>query len=119
MENYLEAIYELSGDGRGARVSDIAKRLGVTKASTNSAVSTLAEKGLVVNEPYREVYLTREGFALAQATAQKHQTILSFFTQVLHIRPVTADVDACAIEHVISAESVSAMQQYLNGIKAD
>ncbi len=32
MENYLEAIYELSSGGTGARVSDIAKRMGVTKA---------------------------------------------------------------------------------------
>lgn len=42
MENYLEAIYELSKEDNGARVSDIATRLNVTKASTNSAMSTLA-----------------------------------------------------------------------------
>jgi len=34
MEDYLEAIYELSRDGKDTRVSDIAERLGVTKAST-------------------------------------------------------------------------------------
>ncbi|HOA79836.1 MAG TPA: MarR family transcriptional regulator, partial [Defluviitaleaceae bacterium] len=50
MENYLEAIYELTGGTSGARVSDISERLGVSKASVNSAMATLAEKGLVINE---------------------------------------------------------------------
>jgi Mn-dependent DtxR family transcriptional regulator len=45
MENYLEAIYELTANGRGARVSDIASRLGVTKASTNSAMATSPRRG--------------------------------------------------------------------------
>jgi len=30
MQNYLELIYELSLDGKKARVSDIAKHLGVS-----------------------------------------------------------------------------------------
>lgn len=113
MENYLEAIYELSLDGSGARVSDIAKRMGVTKASTNSAMSTLAEKGLIVNEKYREIFLTSTGRDVAEATAKKHQTIRRFFIDILDINPAVADVDACAIEHVISNESISAMQKYL------
>jgi Mn-dependent DtxR family transcriptional regulator len=45
MENYLEAIYELSGGSSGARVSDISERLGVTKASVNSAMSTSPKRG--------------------------------------------------------------------------
>lgn len=116
MENYLEAIFELSLDGKGAHISDIAKRLGVTKASTNSAMSTLAEKGLVINEPYKEIHLTAQGRIIAEATSKKHQTILSFFTQVLHIDPVIADHDACAIEHVISSDAVLAMKEFLDAV---
>ncbi|MFT8888798.1 MAG: metal-dependent transcriptional regulator [Ethanoligenens sp.] len=113
MENYLEAIYELSGDGEGARLSDIAKRLGVTKASANSAMSTLAQKGLIINEKYREIFLTQEGRKKAETTSGKHHTIRRFFVNVLHIDPLIADEDACAIEHVISTESVEAMQDFL------
>jgi Mn-dependent DtxR family transcriptional regulator len=61
MENYLEAIYELSSDKEGARVSDIAKRLGVSKASTNSAIVSLADKGLINYEKYKEIFLTDKG----------------------------------------------------------
>ena len=43
MEEYLEAIYELTGGALGAEFSDISERLGVSKASVNSAMATLAE----------------------------------------------------------------------------
>ena len=52
MENYLEAVYELSSGDKGARVSDIASWMGVTRPSTNSAMATLSEKGLITNEKY-------------------------------------------------------------------
>ena len=113
MENYLEAIYELSGQGTGARVSDIASRLGVTKASTNSAMSTLSDKGLIVNEKYKEVFLTPEGYKLAEFTSRKHHVIRQFLTEILKVSPSVAENDACAIEHVISNDSISAMQEFM------
>ncbi|MEW9121507.1 MAG: metal-dependent transcriptional regulator [Thermotaleaceae bacterium] len=114
MENYLEAIYELSKDGAGVRLSDIAGRLGVTKASTNRAMATLAEKGLIINEKYKEIFLTPAGLKLAEFTSKKHQVIHAFFTKILNIDPATADKDACAIEHVISSDSIHAMEKFLD-----
>ncbi|MGI6168209.1 MAG: metal-dependent transcriptional regulator [Christensenellales bacterium] len=119
MENYLEAIYELSEDGGGARVSDIAKRLDVTKASTSIAMTALSEKGLIVNEKYGEIYLTEEGRKRAEATSRKHQIILEFFADILQIPLETADQDACSIEHVISGDSIFAMENFLNNYKKD
>ncbi|MCG8499377.1 MAG: metal-dependent transcriptional regulator [Firmicutes bacterium] len=119
MENYLEAIYELSREGTGARVSDIADRLGVTKASTHSAISTLSEKGLIIREKYREVFLSPAGLKLAESTSKKHKVIQRFFTEVLKIDPHIADKDACAIEHVISNDSIYAIQQFLASFKEE
>lgn len=113
MENYLEAIYELSIEGTGARVSDIATRLGVTKATVNSAMATLSEKGLIVNEKYKKIFLTPSGLEQAAFTSKKHHVIKTFFTQVLNIDESIADQDACAIEHVISKESIHAMEKYM------
>ncbi len=113
MENYLEAIFELSNTGTGARVSDIARRLGVTKASTNSAMSTLAEKGLIINEKYKEVFLTPEGLKLAEITSKKHHVIQKFLIKILKVPPSIAKNDACAIEHVISSESIAAMDEFM------
>ncbi len=113
MENYLEAVYELSVDGKGARVTDIAARMNVTKASTNNAMSVLSEKGLIMNEKYQEIVLTSEGHKLAEFISNKHTVIQKFLTAVLKVDPAIADTDACAIEHVISSESVYAMDNYL------
>lgn len=118
MENYLEAIYELSSDGTGARISDIAERLGVTKASANSAMSTLSEKGLITNEKYKEIFLTSSGQDFAKLISKKHQVIQQFFTEILKVDIVIADKDACAIEHVISNDSIQAMQEYILNSKA-
>lgn len=115
MENYLEAIYELSSEGEGARVSDIAKRLGVSKASTNSAIVSLAEKGLIHYEKYREIFLTEEGLVFAKSTSDKHRIIKKFFIEILKINTDIADTDACAIEHVISRDSIAAMEKYMKG----
>lgn len=113
MENYLEAVYELSQGETGARVSDIADRLNVTKASTNSAMATLSEKGLIINEKYGEIFLTPAGKKLAEITSRKHQIIRDFFVNLLNIEPGVADEDACAIEHVISSDSIQAMQEFM------
>ena len=113
MENYLEAVYELSDGTNGARVSDIAERLGVTKASTNSAMTTLSDKGLVTNEKYGEIFLTPAGRELAMRTSNKHRTIQKFFSEILKLSFDTADKDACAIEHVISNDSIQAMEEFM------
>ncbi|WP_368490413.1 metal-dependent transcriptional regulator [Clostridium sp. BJN0013] len=112
MENYLEAIYELSKEESGVRVSDIAYRLGVTKASTNRAMTTLSEKGLITNEKYKEIFLTEAGKKLAEQTSKKHHVIRKFLIKILDVDSDIADKDACAIEHVISDESVLAMLEY-------
>ncbi len=117
MENYLEAVYELSKINMGARVSDIAERLNVTKASTNNAMATLSSKGLITNEKYGEIFLTPAGKKLAEITSRKHQIIREFFMDLLKIDHKIADTDACAIEHVISSDSIQAMQDFMRAYK--
>ena len=101
MQNYLELIYELSLDGKKARVSDIAKQLGVSKPSVNNAVVVLAKDGYVDYEKYADIKLTDKGRKTAEFICSKHQTIKQLF------------IDACLIEHVISDESIKAMQVFM------
>lgn len=44
---YIRAAYELSKEGEGASVSDIAERLGVARSSACLAVKALQKKKLV------------------------------------------------------------------------
>ena len=113
MQNYLELIYELSLDGKKARVSDIAKQLGVSKPSVNNAVVVLAKNGYVDYEKYADIKLTDKGRKTAEFICSKHQTIKQLFIEVLNIDEKIADTDACLIEHVISDESMKAMQVFM------
>lgn len=119
MENYLETVYELSAGNSGVRLTDIAARMNVTKASANNAMAVLSEKGLIANEKYQEIKLTSLGVNMAKLIAEKHHIIQRFFTEVLHIDPAIADSDACAIEHVISNESVNAMERFLATMRSE
>lgn len=117
MQNYLELIYELSCDGKKARVSDIAKQLGVSKPSVNNAVVVLAKNGYVNYERYADIKLTEKGRKTAEFICSKHQTIKELFVEVLEIDEEIADRDACLIEHVISDESIKAMQVFMKNNK--
>ncbi|MBS5115291.1 MAG: metal-dependent transcriptional regulator [Erysipelotrichaceae bacterium] len=113
MENYLEIIYEFQNDGKRARVSEIAKKKNVSKASVNSAMNVLAEYGLVINEKYHDIVLTPKGEEMAKFICEKHRVIQILFEDVLNIAPKVADEDACLIEHVISDYSVSKIKEFL------
>lgn len=113
MENYLEAVYELSAGAGGARVSDIAARLGVSKASVNSAMNVLHQRGLVENEKYREIYLTEEGLRVATLTSHKHIILQTLLHRVIGVDNQQASEDACAMEHVISEASTEKILLFL------
>jgi Mn-dependent DtxR family transcriptional regulator len=115
LESYLDAVCELSSDNGGARLTDIAKRMNVTKSTASAAMAVLAERNLILNERYQNVRLTESGADLAMRVTKKHETIRSFFMEQLHIDEETADADACAIEHVISDKAVSAMRRVVEG----
>jgi DtxR family transcriptional regulator, Mn-dependent transcriptional regulator len=114
MEAYLEVIYLLSEEGVGARLSDIAEKVGVTKASANRAMVTLSNLSFIRQERYKEVHLTPEGLAYANTIFHKHNVIKQFFIEILQIDADLADKEACKIEHVISSDSILAMQRYVN-----
>ncbi|MCM3293291.1 metal-dependent transcriptional regulator [Paenibacillus sp. MER 180] len=118
MEDYLETVFLLSQEGAGARLSDIADKVGVTKASANRAVATLSSLRLVQKEHYKEIHLTPEGLAYANRIVHKHEVIKQFFMNVLLVDADIAEQDACMIEHVISSDSVRAMQQFVTNTPA-
>ena len=61
LEDYLEAIFNLTARNDVARSKDIADSLNVAKSSVTGALRTLAEKQLVNYKPYGYVTLTPPG----------------------------------------------------------
>lgn len=110
LEDYLEAIYILSGQSGFTRVGDVAKRLNVKMPSVNNAVKELASLRLVSYEKYREIVLTEEGTLVAKKVFAHHTAIKDFLLS-LGVSEENAEHDACAMEHILSEETIEAFKR--------
>ncbi len=113
-QDYLEAILELSTENSGVRVTDIANKLNIKKASVTQAINILSEEGLVLRERYGPVYLTSKGLEEAERVKIKHYLLKYFFENILGVNKDTAENDACLIEHALSEETFIYFAEYLN-----
>ena len=113
-EDYLEAIVMLGGTTEvSVRSVDIAKKLDVSKASVNKAVSLLKEKHLAEQPYYGDVTLTAEGYEYGRAVYNRHHLLFVFLHEVLGIPEETADAEACLMEHAISDDSFEKWTAYI------
>lgn len=117
LEDYLEAIYFLNGKNDYVRVTDIAAHLGISKPSVNRAVNTLKEMDYVEHEHYGSLKLTEEGVKIAKSVAERHIMLKSFLEEILGVESETAENEACEIEHVLSADTIKKMSEYLKNNK--
>lgn len=112
-QDYLEALLELSEEEHSVRSIDVAKRIGVSRASVNKAIGVLRESGFVEQEKYSEITLTDEGIRAAKAVVKRHSTLKQFLTDILCVSEENAENDACRMEHVISLETLEKLQLFL------
>lgn len=108
IEDYLELIDDLILAKGEARVVDLAKRMGVSQATVNKTIIRLARDGLATSEPYRSIFLTDEGRAIAAKSRARHDTVLAFLLSI-GVSPDVAALDAEGIEHHCSEETLRAL----------
>ncbi len=113
MEDYLEAIMVAENKDGLARVTDVRDLLGVKTPSVTGALRVLVEKGYVKHEPYQGVKLTAKGRRAAEDVKARHVILSSFLTDVLGVKPKTADIDACKMEHTVSRETLDKLHAFL------
>ena len=102
-EDYLEAVLVLQQKQGMVRSVDVARHMEVSKPSVCHAVATLREGGFLTMDSDYFLHLTDVGREVAEQIYEKHR----FFTDRLieaGVDPVTAERDACRMEHVISQE---------------
>ena len=112
LEDYAEMIGDLIEEMGEARVTDIAARMGVTHPTATKAVARLKREGLAVSRPYRGVFLTDQGVALADRVRARHRTVVDFLIAV-GVPPDTAELDAEGMEHHVSDTSLAAFSSFL------
>ncbi|HTI85248.1 MAG TPA: manganese-binding transcriptional regulator MntR [Alphaproteobacteria bacterium] len=106
-EDYVELIADLIDSGGEARTVDIADRLGVSHATVVKTVARIKALGLVTSRPYRGIFLTERGRAIANASRARHEVILAFL-RAIGVSEATAQRDAEGMEHHCSPETLAA-----------
>jgi DtxR family transcriptional regulator, manganese transport regulator len=111
-EDYLELIADLIGGQGEARLTDLAQRLGVSHATVAKTVQRLARDGYVRTLPYRSIFLTDAGAAIAAEAKQRHEIVHEFLLAI-GVDEATAAIDAEGIEHHVSAATLAAFERVI------
>lgn len=113
VEDYVELIDDLIEDTGEARQVDIAARLGVAQPTVARMLKRLVSEGWAIQRPYRGIFLTESGKALADESRCRHRLVEDFLL-ALGIGSETARQDAEGIEHHVSAETMDAFRRFLS-----
>jgi DtxR family manganese transport transcriptional regulator len=111
-EDYVEMIDDLIAARGEARSADLAERFGVTPATVARAVQRLVRDGLAKSEPYRSIFLTEKGRALATYARERHRLVRDFLLAI-GVGRDAAEQDAEGLEHHVSAETLEAFRQFV------
>jgi len=111
LEDYIETIYVLKQDTGSACVRDVARALDVKMPSVVKAIHELKGLELVTQQPYAPIELTEKGVELARAVLARHH-LLRRFLMALGVSRRTSDVDACRMEHILSAETLDKIRDF-------
>ncbi|MBR4786048.1 MAG: DtxR family transcriptional regulator [Fibrobacter sp.] len=117
LEDYLEMVHMLRLANGIARVKDIAAALSVKMPSVAKAMVELKKMGLVRQEPYSGVELTEEGQRVATMILNRHILLKGFLIK-LGVSEAIADKDACCMEHILSAETLGKIEDFVKPMDA-
>lgn len=121
LEEYLYTIYVLLKKSGIARVTDIANKMEVTKASTNNALNILKNQGLINYERYKEITITTNGLARAKYIERRHELFRKFLKDIIKTDEKLVEEETEKLAHCISCHTAakleSFIEKYMNNIK--
>ena len=120
-EDYLRTIYSFyeKDKSKGIKSVDIAKSLGISKASVSDMIKNLAKDGLLKVEPYSKIFFTKIGLEEARRVMHNHRIIEVFLNRILGYDTKIVHEDskihkeAHRLEHAFSEESIRRLDEFL------
>lgn len=112
-EDYTELILELTEERGEARITELARRLGVSHVTALRAVKRLSRLALVSAQPRMPVSLTHKGMTMALRARQRHRMLVAFLVS-LGVSNAVAECDAEGIEHHVSDTTLRAIRSWLS-----
>ena len=117
--HHLMALDDLIQKFGYARVSDVARLLNITRGSVSISLKPMKEAGLIVQDENRHLRLSPPGQQLVDAIKAKRMLVKRLLADVLGVNPEQAEIDACKMEHLISAETAGRLVAFLRYVDSD
>ena len=114
LEEYVKAMYVLNRQNGQIRVTDIANKMNISKASVNKAVKNLNDEGMLNYEAYGDITLTKKGEELAQKLLEAYDIGVLFFKDVLGLDEEEANKNAEGLKTSISDKGFNALARYVH-----
>ncbi len=105
MVHYLLAIHKLKESNGYARVTDIAREMGLTKGSVSTALTNLKKRELVTEDESKFLSLSHSGHEAVHAILSSRTLLYYFLKDIIGVDEEIAHKDSCLMEHLMSAES--------------
>ena len=119
-ENYLKAIYKLSGtDKNFVSTNTLAENLATSAASATDMIQRLSKKGYVHYHKYQGVSTSPSGEKAALKVIRKHRLWEVFLVQKLKFNWNEVHAIAEELEHVKSPQLIDQLDKFLNYPKYD
>lgn len=117
MVHYLLTIHKLK-DTRGfARITDIAKDLGLTKGSVSTAINNLKKKEFVKEEEdCKFLILTEKGHDEVHRVLSARTLLFYFLRDFVGVEESTAKKDSCHMEHLMSDETSTKFFDFMKNL---
>ncbi len=117
--HHLLAILELREKRGYARVTDVARDLNITTGSASINLKSLKAKHLIIEDENKFLALSEEGETLARAVLMRKKVLNDFLVNVLKVTAEQAEIDACKTEHLISVETATKLQAFIEAYQAN
>ncbi|MBD66702.1 MAG: DNA-binding protein [Halobacteriovoraceae bacterium] len=116
MAHYLLTIHKLKEEKGYARVTDIAKELGLTKGSVSTALNNLKKKNLVEEDENKFLSLSSVGHDEVHHMLSIRTLMYYFLKDVLNVEDETAHKDSCLVEHLLSEETREKLFEFMQKV---
>ena len=118
-EHYLRAIWEVRSRQGYARLSDVARELGVAAPTLSVGLKPLESRGLISHDDHRFLLLTPAGERAAREVHHRFAVLHKFLRDVLGIPEDQATSEACRMEHAVSGATAERLLDLVRLLRED
>lgn len=118
-EHYLRAIWEVRSQRGYARLTDVARELGVAPPTLSVGIKALESRELVTHDDRRFLLLTQAGERVARQVHHRFAVARMFLQDVLGVPEGEAIREACLLEHDVSGKTTERLLDLITLLRED